>query len=193
MALTDVALCSRALILLGEAPITSLETESAPSQVANTLYATVLDAALASYPWRFALVETTLAKESSAPANEGWQYAYQLPSTYLHLNRVMVAPGARGSIPNYEVVGELIYTNVSDGLLVETIQRPVESKFPPHFVKFLVYQLASDFAIAVTENADKWDVFSKLAEREQRIARHVDSRQRPSVAIVSDAGLVTDR
>ena len=62
--LTKIDLCSMALLKLGERPIQSLTDDSAAAQLARTLFDPVMDALIASHPWRFAmrtyeLTETT--------------------------------------------------------------------------------------------------------------------------------------
>ena len=52
--LTKVDLCSMALLKLGERPIQSLSDDSVASQLARTLFNPVMDALVASHPWRFA-------------------------------------------------------------------------------------------------------------------------------------------
>lgn len=51
MALSDVALCSRALIKIGAAPITSFDDENAEGEIAGALYPQVRDALLSAYAW----------------------------------------------------------------------------------------------------------------------------------------------
>lgn len=54
MALSDVALCARALVMIGAAPISSFEEDVAEAEIARMLYPAVRDGMLAGYPWRFA-------------------------------------------------------------------------------------------------------------------------------------------
>ncbi len=54
MALNDVALCSRALVRLGAAPITSFADGTAESEIAGALFAPTRDALLSAYGWSFA-------------------------------------------------------------------------------------------------------------------------------------------
>ncbi|UKV16980.1 hypothetical protein L6172_04755 [Thalassospiraceae bacterium SW-3-3] len=54
MALSDIALCARALVMIGAAPIVSFEDDTAEAEVAGMLYPVLRDGMLAAYPWRFA-------------------------------------------------------------------------------------------------------------------------------------------
>ncbi|WP_156111644.1 hypothetical protein [Thalassospira australica] len=53
MALSDMALCARALVMIGAAPISSFEEEGAEAEIARMLYPAIRDGMLAGYPWRF--------------------------------------------------------------------------------------------------------------------------------------------
>ena len=54
MALSDVALTSRALIRIGAAPITSFDDGTAQSEIAGALFGPTRDALLSAYAWSFA-------------------------------------------------------------------------------------------------------------------------------------------
>ena len=47
MALSDVALCARALVMIGTAPISSFEEDSAEAEIARMLYPVIRDGMLA--------------------------------------------------------------------------------------------------------------------------------------------------
>jgi len=54
MALTGIALCSRALIKLGADSIASFEDGTAEAEVAASLYGPIRDALISAHPWTFA-------------------------------------------------------------------------------------------------------------------------------------------
>ena len=98
MALSDVALCSRALMRIGCAPIASFEDGTAESEIAGALYAPARDALLSAYGWSFATGQVSLTQLEDAPLAD-YQYAYQLPNEFL---RAMSAgTGSRGRGLNY--------------------------------------------------------------------------------------------
>jgi hypothetical protein len=72
MALTDVALCSRALIRIGAAPITSFDDGTAEAEIAGALFGPVRDALLSAYAWSFASGQVAL-EELETPANRRLQ------------------------------------------------------------------------------------------------------------------------
>ena len=94
MALNDVALCSRALIRLGAAPISSFLDGTTESEIAGALYAPVRDALLSAYGWSFATAQVDLIKLSQAPLAD-YQNAFQLPNDFLRAS----SAGAPAAVP----------------------------------------------------------------------------------------------
>ena len=66
MALSALALCSRALLKIGAQPIASLDEGTAEAEVAANLYPGLRDALLAAHPWSFATGQATLATDRHA-------------------------------------------------------------------------------------------------------------------------------
>ena len=78
MALSAVALCSRALLKLGAAPIAGFGEGTAEAEVAGQLYPTLRDALVSAHPWNFATGQARLARLAAEPLAD-FRHAYQLP------------------------------------------------------------------------------------------------------------------
>src|SRR5690606_27842547 len=100
MALNDVALCSRALIRLGAAPITSFADDTAESEIAGALFAPVRDSLLSSYAWSFATGQVALTKLAINPVAD-YQNAFALPNDYLRA--ISAGRGGRGRGVSYRI------------------------------------------------------------------------------------------
>ncbi len=61
MAISSIALCSRALLKLGADTLASFDEGTAEAEVAANLYPSVRDALLSAHPWSFATGQMTLA------------------------------------------------------------------------------------------------------------------------------------
>ena len=173
MALTDIALCARALIRIGAAPITSFADGSAESEIANALYPQVRDALLSSYAWSFATGQITLGELSSAPLAD-YAHAYGLPNDFLRA--LSAGSGTRGRGLNYRLSAGALHTDASDVVLTY-IFRPDESAFPPYFDQALITRLAAEFCIPVTESTSRTESLFTMAEREFQRARQIDAQQ----------------
>lgn len=188
MALSDIALCSRALIRLGAQPITSFDDGTAESEIAGALYSVVRDALLSAYGWSFAVGQAGLSQLESAPLAD-YQYAYQLPSDFL---RAMSAgAGGRGRGLNYRITRNVLHTNADDVTLTY-IFRPEEEEFPPYFDSVLIAKLSAEFCIPVTENTSRAETMARMADIEFQRARQIDAQQDSPVAI-EDFSLISAR
>ncbi len=173
MALNDIALCSRALIRIGAAPITSFDDGTAESEIAGALFGPVRDALLSSYSWSFATGQVALVKLETAPVAD-YQNAFQLPFDYLRI--ISAGTGTRGRGLNYRIARKALHTN-ADSLILTYIFRPDEEEFPPFFDAALIARLAAEFTIPLTENTSRAESMYRLAENEFARARQTDAQQ----------------
>ena len=170
---TAITLCSKALIKLGAKSITSFQEETVESEVANQLYESTLQNLLASYPWRFALTQKTLARLTEKPITD-YQYAYQLPNDCVRI--LSAGVNAKSSGLNYKILGQKLYTN-AESVVINYIFRPEENTFPAFFVDALVGKLAAEFCLPLTESTTRTDYVKKMSESSIATARLVDSQQ----------------
>ncbi len=173
MALSDIALVSRALIRLGAAPISSFEDGTAGAEIAGALYAPVRDSLLSAYAWNFATGQIALTKLETPPQAD-FLHAFQLPLDFL---RAMSAGcGGRGRGLVYRISGHQLHTN-SDTVMLTYVYRPEEGTFPPYFDTALIARLSAEFTIPVTENTSRAETMFRLAEQEFEKARQIDAQQ----------------
>lgn len=149
---TDILICSRALTLLGEAPISSFNEGTDAANTCDRLYTMHRNALLRMYPWSFATAKTQLAQSATAPKNE-WTYKYQLPGEILGTPRAVFNSSAVGAQPltdGWEIYDGYVYTDETT-IYVDYWYEPGESKYPDYFVQLLVYALAGHLAMPITE------------------------------------------
>ena len=173
MPLNYIALCSRALIRIGAAPITAFDEGTAEAEIAGALYEPVRDALLSAYGWSFASGQTELARLETAPLAD-YQYAYQLPNDYLRA--LSAGTGAKGRGLNYRLSRGALHTN-SATVILTYVYRADENEFPPYFDQALIARLAAEFTIPVTESTSRAETMFKLAENEYKRARQIDAQQ----------------
>ncbi|MGZ9109343.1 MAG: hypothetical protein ACXW4B_11055 [Micavibrio sp.] len=188
MALSDVALCSRALIRLGAAPITSFDDGTAESEIAGALFGPVRDSLLSAYGWSFATGQVALNRLQDTPVAD-YQNVFQLPADFL---RAMSAgAGGRGRGLNYRITRNVLHSNADDVTLTY-IFRPQEEEFPPYFDAVLIAKLSAEFCIPVTENTSRAETLFRLADSEFQRARQIDAQQ-DSPAQIEDFSLIKAR
>lgn len=188
MSLNDVALCSRALIRIGAAPIASFDDGTAESEIAGALFAPVRDALLSAYGWSFATGQVALNELESIPVAD-YSNAFQLPADFLRALSAGTAGKGRGL--NYRIARGALHTN-ADAVILTYIFRPEEEEFPPYFDQALMTRLAAEFCIPVTENTSRAEALYKLAEAEFQRARQIDAQQ-DSPGKIEDFSLIRAR
>lgn len=173
MALSPIALCARALLKLGADTIASFDDGTTEAEVATNLYPPLRDALLSSHPWSFACGQTSLAKLSAAPIAD-FDAAFQLPADFLRA--LSAGQDGKGRGVEYRINERRLYAN-ADRVVLTYIFRPDEQTFPPFFDQLLIARLAAEFCIPITESTSRAEALQKLAEREFKLAKTIDSQQ----------------
>ena len=181
-----IDIASNALLLIGDEPINSFSDPGAGAKAAANLYPITKEMALSYHPWSFALKEQYLSRLTQQPDSlTNYKYAYQIPTDMIRL-WLLMPDGI-----DYEMVGQFIYSN-EEKLLARYVYDVPESLLPPHFVKALEYKLASEFAISVTEDENKSQMYDQKASQHLAQASNIDSQGYPQQAI-TDSPFVESR
>lgn len=173
MALSTIALCSRALLKLGADTIASFDEGTAEAEVAANLYPSTRDALLSAHPWSFATAQASLPQLAAKPVAD-FAHAFQLPADFLRA--LSAGPQGRGRGIIYRIVESRLHAD-ADKVVLSYIFRPSDSDFPPFFDQTLITRLAAEFCIPLTESTSRADSLHKLAEAEFRRAKMIDSQQ----------------
>ncbi|MBM3951792.1 MAG: hypothetical protein FJ311_10090 [Rhodospirillales bacterium] len=173
MAASDIALCSRALIRIGAASISSFDDGSLEAEVAANLYPSARDALLSAHPWSFATGQTALPRLAAGPLADH-AFAFQLPADFLRA--LSAGPPGRGRGLAYRIAESRLHAD-ADEVTLTYIFRPGEGAFPPFFDQALIARLSAEFCLPLTENAARAEMLHRLAEAEFRRAKIVDSQQ----------------
>ncbi|HEX9703096.1 MAG TPA: hypothetical protein VGA19_09600 [Rhodospirillales bacterium] len=188
MALSGIALSSRALIKLGAATIASFEEGTAEAEVAANLYPSIRDALLSAHPWSFATAQSVLPRLAAEPVAD-YASAFQLPADFLRA--LSAGPGGRGRGIDYRIAERRLHAD-ADQVVLTYIFRPAEPDFPPFFDQALIARLAAEFCIPLTESTTRAEALHKLAEHEFQRAKMIDSQQ-DSPGRIEDFSLVEVR
>ena len=173
MALSSIAICSRALLKLGADTIASFDEGTAEAEIAANLYPSIRDAMLSAHPWSFATGQTTLAKLAAVPIAD-FEAAFQLPADFLRA--LSAGHQGRGRGIEYRIAENRLYANL-DSIVLTYIFRTDEQIFPPFFDQALIARLSAEFCIPLTDSTTRSDSLHKHAELEFRRAKTIDSQQ----------------
>lgn len=171
MAGSVTEIVNRALDLIGQDPIGSIDDDTRTAGLCARTYPPLRDAVLRLHPWNFALVRASLPALTSAPA-WGFRYAYQLPAACVRLIRLNIADPRTP----YQVESGQLLTDVSPPLGVLYVRRVEEpASFDPLFETVLAYALARDLARTIANSGAMREDMAKSFEAALREARGVDA------------------
>lgn len=179
--MTDVAICSAALVMVGADELNSFADETREAKLCNLLYDTTVKNLLQDHPWRFSLAQSSLAQLVATPLY-GYNYAYQLPTDCL---RVI----SMERFWPFQVFEDKLYTN-ANGVNITYQFQPSEVKFPAYFVRLVELEMASLLAVSLAEDESKAQLFKSLAQAQQRRARNIDSQQQPPKVLRQDNNIL---
>jgi len=192
MALTDVQVASKALVLIGANPISDFDEGTTESKIADNIYETIVEAALTRIRWRFASGQQQLSRLVSTPVSR-YDAAYQVPNSppllVLHAVTVLDTPIKFDRYENH------IYCDASedDIVVADYTYRPDTEYWPPYFTRALIYDLAGIFAAAVAQRGDLAEHYEKRAEMHSSRAQNIESQQRTTKRVNQRKNLIERR
>ena len=184
---TEIA--NRGLSKLGHGRVSNIETDNTKAaKVMNEMWDIVRNSLLTSYPWNFAIVRSSLAKDAEAPA---WGYAnqYTPPSDFLALLEIKNDPDYR--VEADSVNGLKIVTDAGAPLKIRYI-RLVENtgEYDPLFADALAAKLAVEACEILTQSNKKKEILIQEYRAALDAAYKSDAIQDPSQNLRDDEWLV---
>ena len=171
---SNVDIASNALQMLGAKAINSFDDSGAGAAAAKALYEPLLTALLTNTYWRFAIKKASLNLLSQTPLNE-WKYAFQIPTDNLKIEKAY-------HLRSYQIYQNFLYAN-QNSVEIDYVYRVPESLFPSYFELAFTYKLASEFALAVTDDANKNQLYEQKFRLALADAMAADAQQHPQFAI----------
>lgn len=143
---TETDIINRALDILKEAPISSVNDQRPIAMAMKRNFATTRDALLEEAEWNFAIRRHSLPASEPAPAF-GWQYAYTLPPETIRVIPLTDDGSSEGSPVPFEVEYGQILTDAAAPLKVRIVTRVEDyARYPATFQTALSAKLAMTIA-----------------------------------------------
>lgn len=162
MAFTDIDICNKALLKLGESTISSFDDGTEVASTCGTIYPDYVKSLISAYNWSFARQKVQLAKLTTAPVLD-YDYAYQLPSDMLRLIAVFDDnQSPANNVLDYRVHQDELHTQ-EDGVWIEYIKDVGEEEWPSHFVEFVATALAAELAMPITNQLNLQQLYYQQA------------------------------
>ena len=163
MTLTDIDICSNALVRLGDTPISSFTGSDAGRSCAAVYPFVKLDI-LTSYPWRINSRKSDLLSRDLVGPTTEYKYSYQLPTDMIGtirkaFNSKKTPAGPQHHFQGYEIYGRKAYTN-AEQLLVDYQIDVNEQELPYYMVELLILATAAEVALANTDKQSLGEYFS---------------------------------
>ena len=153
MAVTDVSICSNALLRLGAKSIASF-TEGDRGALCGNIYEFRRNWVLSIYPWKFTLDFQQLARDTTDPIAR-WSYRYTLPPTRIADGlEAVYNTDAAGATPitGYEIIGGFLYTEETEIFVV--FQQDIdEDLWPKYFQDLMINVMKAELAMPVTDQS----------------------------------------
>lgn len=185
MAASKISICNKALIELGESPITALTDNNKAARTLDAVYDIVLLTALRSHRWNFAVKRVALAELSAIPVY-GFTKQYQLPSDCLRVLEIDTLTAV------YKIEGRALLTDSGTVYLKYVAKIDDPTQYDAAFVDYLSLKLASDIAMTLTDNTALRDSVMAKSLLALREARTIDGQEDYPDA-VADGSWITSR
>lgn len=183
---TEVSICSNALRILGDDPITSLTDDTERARLCNSLYVPARDAVLRSHPWNFAITRATLAQLSTTPAYE-YAYQYSLPTDPYCLRVLsMEYQDYIFKIEHLAGTGRVLLTDESTAKILYIAKVTDTAQFDSLFVDTLTAKMALELSFPVTNSVTLQAQMQKLYQLKLSEARSIDGQEGFIDDLVSD-------
>lgn len=172
---SQIAILSKALILIGEKPLTSLSDPRYGATVGANLFEMYHEEEIQSNPWRFVTKKAALSRLVDEPVNQ-FKYVFQLPTDCLIPSHVW--PKAQ-----YEIFGTHIYTD-QPAIDLDYRFKPNVSAWPAYFALLMTYKLAKDMVSPITEGSTaKVEIMERKYNVQRGRALYADAQGRPATPV----------
>lgn len=187
---SQIQICNLALVHCGEATITSLNEDNKAARVLNRVYDMVRDQALTDYRWNFAIARAELAADPTPPAF-GFQNRFTVPSDLLQLIGLFDSQESNRNYTSAETIfkreGAYILTDDAPCRIIYVKRITDTGMYPPEFVKYMGYLLATTIFYDMTKGADRYTALVQGREQAAKQAKFKGAIQNtPEVIVASE-------
>lgn len=191
---SQVSIINKALIVLGEQTIISVDDSNERARVMKSIYDQTRDAELRKNRWSFAMKRVSLTPLSTAP-EWGYDYQYQLPSDCIRLDMIKdsyIVPNLdnyrQQEDLQYTVEGRRILTSMTSPLPIRYIYRVTDTnEFDALFAESLSRKLAFDACEKITQSTQKKQLLWNEYRQALLDAVKVGAIEKPPVALPDDS------
>jgi hypothetical protein len=167
-----VSICSNALLLLGDRPISSFAENNDRTRLVANLYEYKRERVLRAHPWNCATKRVILSPDTASP-EFGWAYQFQLPNDWLRTLSV----GENGNEDDYAIEGRKILMNSNACLLRYIWRNEVESTWDSLLVEVMTQVMVAALTYPITKSTTKQATEEEIVKRVLKEARTIDGQE----------------
>ncbi|MGE5537333.1 MAG: hypothetical protein ACM30I_01855 [Gemmatimonas sp.] len=189
-----VAICNRALDMLGAEPVTSLADNTKAARLCARNFDAVRDAVLRAYPWNAAVRRASLAALSEPPA---WGFArqFQLPEGPVPepCLRILAIDGETCGM-RYRIEGRRVLSDAAaplDVLYIARIEDPAQ--LDPMLQDVIATRLAADLSYSLTASAALGQALMEIYQAKLAEARATDAQEGTADRLFASWGVDGDQ
>jgi hypothetical protein len=170
MSLSETEICAKAMVLLGQNPISDIDDTTNPNAVkCKAAYYSERDSLIREFDWSFARARSEL--QQTTEPDFGYSYAFEIPSGCLAVRLV------NDNLYDYEIEGNSILTDMDTCELVYSQRVEETGRFDALFVECLAVRVARSLAYSVLKKLNVMQAMDALFEKIKPTARRVDISQ----------------
>lgn len=171
MSATVVSICSNALLLLGDKPISSLDEDNDRARLASNLWESSRDAVQRSHPWNCCISRVAMAPDATTPAFD-WDYQYTLPSD--HLKTLSI--GEHGQEHEFRIEGRKLLCNVNPAYHRYIARNENPATWDAMLITAMELYMAAQMAYPITQSSALADSMNQKSAAHMKRARSVDGQ-----------------
>ncbi len=193
--LTDVQICSKALVRLGSDAIAAF-SEGNGGPICAEIFPEIKLRVLSAAPWRFCAVQSQKLTRTLTEPPTQYKFEYNLPPDALTgLPRTVwnsAFNSGRGTpYTDFDIFGTKLLTNAEE-VFIDYFRETETGEFPIHVATLYLYAMTAEIAFPITDQANITNTWFKIAwgTPEQggkggyfKEAQRIDSQGHPSQAI----------
>ena len=163
MALSNIDICSNALVRLGDVSINSF-TSSDAAAACGVIYPFIKQSILVSYPWWITMKKSgLLSRQVTGPETE-YKYSYQLPTDRIGAPRKVfdsqtIPAGNQPTFTRFDIYGDKRFAS-AEKILGDYQIDVSEVLMPFYLVELLTLALAAEVALADTDKLNLAEFFT---------------------------------
>ena len=172
MSNSAVSICSNALLLLGDRPISSFSENNDRTRLVANLYEYKRERVLRLHPWNCATKREILSPDVESP-EFGWAFQFQLPNDWIRTLSV----GEDGNEDEYAIEGRKIMMDSNVCRLRYIFRNEVESTWDALLVEVMTQVMVAALAYPITKSTTKQAAEEEIIKRVLKDARSIDGQE----------------